>query len=185
MKPRSGLWLVRAAFSFFASNASDAESVRDLTIVSSELSAPTSVSVHPLAELPLFAAHPERRSLDAPPTVEREEQLPAAAPLFATQATGSRASGRRDTEYISAAREDTATASSNSATSSSPIMKPRRSRFPDRPSPATSIPPSCRPRCYAELPAHRPARWLSRPRMSCRYTTSFHFLSSSGRKCPA
>ena len=158
MKPRSGLWLARAAFSFFASNASDTESVRDLTIVSLELSAPTSESLHPRAEPPLFAAHPERRSLDAPPTVERDEQLPGAAPLFATQATGSRASGRRDTEYISAAREDTATARSSSATSSSPIMKPRRSRFPYRPSPATSIPPSCRPRCCEGSPAHRPAR---------------------------
>ena len=158
MKPRSGLWLVRAAFSFFSSNASDAESVRDLTIVSSELSKPTGESLHPRAELPLFAAHPERRSFEAPFAVERGEQLPGVAPLFATQATGSRVSGRRDTEYISAAREDTATASSNSATSSSPIMKPLRSRFPDRPSPDTSIPPNCRPRCCEGSPAHRPAR---------------------------
>jgi hypothetical protein len=83
--------------------------------------------------LPILAAHPERRSLEAPLVVEREPQLPGIFPSFATHTTGSRgsASGRRDTEYMSAARDDTATASSNSATSSSPITKPRRLGVPE------------------------------------------------------
>src|ERR1700693_1194046 len=106
MKPRSGLRGVRAASCFFATIASDAESVRDLTIVSSRLSKPSIVS-HPRAALPIFAAHPERSSLEAPLAVERGTQLPGNFPFFATHSTGScDASGRRDTEYISAARDE-------------------------------------------------------------------------------
>jgi hypothetical protein len=70
--------------------------------------------------------------LEAPLAVARETQLPGSFPFFATHATGSRGSdsGRRDTEYIKAARDETATASSSNATSSSPITKPRRLRVP-------------------------------------------------------
>src|SRR6267378_3055197 len=110
MKPRSGRrGAARAASCFFANIASDAESVRDRTIVSSRLSKPPTES-HPRAVLPILATHPERRSFEAPPDVERETQLPGTLPSFATHATGSRgsASGRRETEYMSAARDDTA-----------------------------------------------------------------------------
>src|ERR1700681_1571925 len=108
MKPRSVLCLARSASSFFASSASEAESVRDRMIISSELSTPMRESAQPRTEAPFFSTHPDRRSLEAPTAVDREPQLPPVNPLFTTQDTGSRASGRRDTEYMSAAREDTA-----------------------------------------------------------------------------
>jgi hypothetical protein len=72
MKPRSGLRGARAASCFFAINAiiaSDAESVRDLTIVSPRLSNPWAES-HPRVLVPVFATQPERRSLEAPLDVE-------------------------------------------------------------------------------------------------------------------
>ncbi|MEA2761885.1 MAG: hypothetical protein QOD47_1169 [Gemmatimonadaceae bacterium] len=154
MKPRSGLRGARAASCFFATVASDAESVRDFTIVSSTLSKPAPTSLQLRALAPTLAAQPERKSFDAALCGECETQLPGNFPFLATHAAASRgsASGRRETEYINAARDETATASSSNATSSSPITKPRRLRFPERCSPGTSTAPSCRPMYCAESP---------------------------------
>jgi hypothetical protein len=169
MNPRSGrrgAW--RAASSFFAIIASDAESVRDFTIVSPRLSNPRTESPQPRAVVPTFVTHPERRSLDAPFCVARETHSLGSFPFFATHTTGSRASasGRRETEYINAARDETATASSSIATSSSPITKPRRLRVPERCSPGTSTAPSCRPMYYAESPGRPRSCSLSQLRTS-------------------
>jgi hypothetical protein len=185
MKPRSGLRGARAASCFFATIASDAESVRDLTIVSSRLSKPSTDS-HPRAVVPIFAAQPDRSSLEAALCVGCGTQFPGNFPFFATHSTGScDASGRRDTEYISAARDDTATASSSNATSSSPITKPRRPRVPQRCSPGTSIPPSCRPTYCAESPARRIPSWPWQLRRSCTGRSWYRSRSRSARKCRA
>lgn len=82
---------------------------------------------------PFFSTHPERRSFDALLWVVCATQFPGSFPLFVAHAAASlgSASGRRETEYINAAKDETATASSSNATSSSPIMKPRRRRVPE------------------------------------------------------
>jgi hypothetical protein len=155
--------------SCFLTIASDAESVRDFTTVSFTLSKPRPCSLQPRAEVPVFAAHPERRSLDALLCVECERQFPGSFPSLAAQAAGSlgSASGRRETEYINAARDETATASSSNATSSSPITKPRWLRVPEPCSPDTSIPPSYRPTYCAGSPAHPIPSSPWRLRTSC------------------
>jgi len=169
MKPRSGLRGARAASCFLATIASDAESVRDFTIVSSRLSKPAPCSLQLRAADPAFATHPARRSFAALVCAECETQLPGSFPFLATHAADSlcSASGRRETEYINAAKDETATASSSSATSSSPITKPRRPRVPERCSPGTSIPPSYRPTYCAGSPARPRSCSPSRPRTSC------------------
>src|SRR6478609_8336646 len=120
MNPRSGL-SVRVDFGFFGSIAIDAESVRALIIVSLELSAPGTGSLQPPETNPASVAQPERRSVAGPPPTERATHLPDRATLFATHSTSLRAAGRCETEYISAARDETATASNRTAINSSPI----------------------------------------------------------------
>lgn len=168
MKPLSGRRGTRAASCFFATIATDAESVRDFTTVSFRLSKPAPCSLHPRVALPAFATHPERRSFEALLCVVCATQFPGSFPFFATHAAGSleSASGRRETEYISAARDETATASSSNATSSSPITNPRRLRVPKRCSPDTSIPPSYPPTCSGELRGRLTTLSLCRLHMS-------------------
>jgi len=110
-----------------------AESVRGLrTTVLATLSATTRESLQVWIAAPIRVAQPERRSLDGPPAacaMHRGEEVA----FFPTHSVSSLvAAGRRETEYISAAKVETATASSSTAISSSPITKPRRPRFPGR-----------------------------------------------------
>ncbi|MDQ6872485.1 MAG: hypothetical protein M3037_10830 [Gemmatimonadota bacterium] len=70
------------------------------------------------------AAHPVFSSLDAPPLLGASAQLPDEPGAFPAHVTGS-VVGLRETEYMSAANEDTATANSSNATSSSPMTSPR------------------------------------------------------------
>src|SRR5258705_1281641 len=133
MKPRSGLstggW---DSFCFFSSKAIAAESVRGLRIVPALLSATTSESLQVWIAAPMRVAQPERRSLDGPPAAWAMH-LGEAVAFFPTHSVSSLvAAGRRETEYIKAAKDETATASSSNAISSSPITKPRRPRFPGR-----------------------------------------------------
>jgi hypothetical protein len=124
MKPLSGLSTAR--FSFFVIFASDAESVRAFTTVPPTLSTLTTESLHARWSKTERVSHPERSSLAGPPAATGAAvgtHFPVAAWL-AVQTVSERPAGRRETEYISAANDDTATARSNSATSSSPITKP-------------------------------------------------------------
>jgi hypothetical protein len=166
MNPRSGL-SVRDDLGFLGSIAIDAESVRALMIVSLELSVPGRVSLQPPETNPASVAQPERRSVAGPPPAERATHLPERATVFPAHSTSFRAAGRCETEYMSAARDETATASSKTAINSSPITNPRRSPRPDVGSAGTSTPPSCRPTCCGGSPEHRTRSWLSRPRRSC------------------
>src|SRR2546423_4460881 len=125
MKPRSGLGTGRS-FSFFASIAKAAESVRALSIVSSELSPLTSVSLQLRIAKPTLVAHPDRSSFEEPPSLERIDKHLADEAFLPTHSALSAADGRRETEYMRAASEETATASSSSAINSSPMTNPRR-----------------------------------------------------------
>jgi hypothetical protein len=166
MNPLSGLTTARCAFCLFANSASDTESVRGLRTAPSEVSLVTTVSLHSRWSKTDRVAQPDRRSFDGPPTTGAAgTHFPVAAAL-AAQSASAFAVGRRETEYMRAAKEETATASSNSAISSSPMTKPRRARCAGRPSAATSIPPNCRPTCCAELPAHPWWSWTWQLRMS-------------------
>ena len=150
MNPLSGLSTKRCAFCRFASSAIDTESVRGLRTAPSEVSLVTTVSLHSRWSKTDRVAQPDRRSFDGPPTTGAAgTHFPVAAAL-AAQSVSACAVGRRETEYMRAANEETATASSNSAISSSPMTKPRRARCAGRPSAATSMPPNCRPTCCAE-----------------------------------
>jgi len=131
MKPRSGLSTGCDAFCFFSSSAIAAESVRGFRIVIPELSANRSESLHAFAADPTRVAQPERSSVAGPPAA-RAMHLGDDVAFFPTQAGSSLATGRRETEYMRAAKDETATARSRSATSSSPITNPRRPRFPGR-----------------------------------------------------
>src|SRR3954467_2851834 len=111
MKPRLGR-VLRAGFSFFAIRASDAESVLVFTMAPLEFSPPTSASTHPLMISPLSATQADRRTRGPAPTVRWAHCPFAATFLPAHAASCSVISERCDTEYISAANEDTATASS-------------------------------------------------------------------------
>jgi hypothetical protein len=148
MKPRSGLSTERCAFCLFARSAIDTESVRGLRTAPSEVSLLTTVSLHSRWSKTDRVAQPDRRSLDGPPTTGAAgTHLPIAAALAAHSASA-RATGRRETEYMRAAKEETATASSNTAISSSPITKPRRRPGLGLWSPGISTLPSCRPTYY-------------------------------------
>ena len=185
MKPRSGLSVERCAFCFFASSAIATESVLGLTTVPSELSPVTTVSLQSRWSYTERVAHPERRSLDGPPAASMAgTHLPVAAAL-AEHSAAARAVGRRETEYMRAAREETATASSNNAISSSPITKPRRARCAGLPSAGTSTPPSCRPTCCGESPAHPLWSWLSQLRRSCSCTAWYRSLLKTEHRCRA
>lgn len=129
MKPRSGLAADSELLGFFATSAIDAESVRVLRIVSPEPAEFPTASLHPRAGVPSTVTQGDRNSFAPPPVCARGPQLADAAPFFPTHAavawpSSCRVSLRCETEYIKAAREDTATASSSTATSSSPIMNP-------------------------------------------------------------
>jgi hypothetical protein len=129
MKPLSGLAADSELFGFFGTSAIDAESVRVLRMVSPEPGEFPEASLHPRAGVPSWVTQGERNSLAPPPVCARVAQFPVAIPPF-THATVARpiswrASPRCDTEYINAAREDTATASSRTASNSSPTMSPR------------------------------------------------------------
>jgi len=124
MNPRSGLALGGGDFCLFATRESDTESVRDLRIVSLDASRAASESLQPRTRFPLLATHPERRSLGPPPGFAGAAQLLPAIPLRSVQALSALDSVRCDTEYMSAAKDETATASTSTATSSSPIMRP-------------------------------------------------------------
>ena len=166
MKPLSGLSTDRCAFCLFASSAIDTESVRGLRTAPSEVSLVTTVSLHSRWSKTDRVAQPDRRSLDGPPTTGAAgTHFPVAAALAAHSASAC-AVGRRETEYMRAAKEETATASSNSAISSSPITKPRRRPTLGLWSPGISTLPSCRPRYYE---VSRGLPWwssTSRPRRS-------------------
>jgi hypothetical protein len=123
MKPKSGLSIDRDSF-FFSSRAMAAESVRGRRIVSLELSATTSESLQLRAATPVSVAQPERKSLDGPPAAFCIHSVEAA--FLPTQAASSTVGGRWETEYIRAASEETATARSRKAISSSPMTNPRR-----------------------------------------------------------
>ena len=166
MNPLSGLSTERCAFCLFASSAIDTESVRGLRTAPSEVSLVRTVSLHSRWSKTDRVAQPDRRSLDGPPTTGAAGTHFPVAAAVAAQSVSACATGRRETEYMRAAKEETATASSNSAISSSPITKPRRARCTGLPSAATSTPPSCRPMCYAELPAHPLWSWPSQLRKS-------------------
>ena len=128
MKPRSGLSVGRDAFCFFSSSAIAAESVRGLRIVSLELSASARESMQLFTEAPVRVAQPDLKSLDGPPAaVERHSGELALVP---THAVSSTITGRRETEYMSAAKEETATVRSRTAINSSPMMKARRAVVP-------------------------------------------------------
>ena len=179
MKPLSGLTLARCAFCFLASSTSAAESVRAFTTTAPPDESPVArESLQSRWSNTERVAHPGRRSLDGPPAVGRAgTHLPVAAALAEHSASARAAPGRRETEYMSATSEETATASSNTATSNSPITKPRRARCAGLPSAGTSIPPSCRPRCYAELPAHPSWSLTSQLRRNCSCTAWFRWRS--------
>src|SRR6266705_6305144 len=108
MKPRSGLSTARESFSFFSSSAIAAESVRGLRIVCPELSVTMRESLQLRADGPVRVAHPDRRSLDGPPAACAMHL--AEVVFFPTHAVSSRVAARRETEYMRAAREETATA---------------------------------------------------------------------------
>ncbi len=146
MKPRSGLRTGCDAFCFFSKSAMAAESVRGFTMVSVGASATTSESLQLWTADPNRVAQPERRSLEGPPAAFVMHWGDEVA-FVPTHWASSRIAGRRETEYISAANDETATASSSSAISNSPITNPRRPHLPGRRSASTSIPPSCRPTC--------------------------------------
>jgi hypothetical protein len=76
------------------------------------------------SEVPVRAAHPVFSNLDATPLLGTSAQFPEEAADFPAHATGS-VLGRRETEYMSAASDETATANSSKATSSSPMTSPR------------------------------------------------------------
>src|ERR1700694_5917749 len=101
MKPRSGLRGARASSCFFSIIASEAESVRDLMIVSAELSGVRSMSLQERSEAPLRAAHPFVSSLEATPLLGTATQLPDKPTAFPAHGIGS-VVGRRETEYMSA-----------------------------------------------------------------------------------
>src|SRR6266699_6869836 len=131
MKPLSVRPAALCAFCFFASSAMAAESVRGLTTVSPGLAVPVlnTVSLQFRESYTERVAHPDRNSFEAGVAVGAATagfsgtHLPIAAAL-AEHSASARVVGRRETEYISAANEDTATASNNNAISSSPITKP-------------------------------------------------------------
>ena len=166
MNPLSGLSTGRCAFCLFANSASDTESVRGLRTAPSEVTLVRTVSLHSRWSKTDRVAQPDRRSLDGPPTAGAAgTHFPVAAAL-AAQSVSACAVGRRETEYMRAANEETATASNNSATSSSPMTKPRRRPCLGLCSPGTSTLPSCRPRYYE---ASQGLPWwssISRPRTS-------------------
>jgi hypothetical protein len=148
MKPLSGLSTGRCAFCLFASSANDTESVRGLRIAPSEVSLVTTESLHSRWSKTERVAQPDLRSFDGPPTTGAAgTHFPVAAAL-AAQSVSACAVGRRETEYMRAAKEETATVSSNNAISSSPITKPRRRPCLGLWSPGTSTLPSCRPTYY-------------------------------------
>ena len=124
MKPRSGLRGARVSVCFFSIIASEAESVRDLMIVSPVVSARRSMSLHVRSAVPLLAAHPVFSSLDATTLLGTSAQLPDEPAALPAHVVGSVA-GRRETEYMSAASDETATASSSKPTSISPMTSPR------------------------------------------------------------
>jgi hypothetical protein len=152
MKPRSVRADARSAFCFFSNNAIAAESVRGLTTVSpGAATLLDTVSLQLRRSYTERVAHPDRSSFDAGVAGTEAAgfsgtHLPVAAAL-AVHAFSRRPAARAETEYISAASDDTATASSNNATSSSPITKPRRRPRRGLCSPIICIPPSYRPRC--------------------------------------
>jgi len=131
MKPRSGLAVTEDAFDFFEIIERDTESVRDFTTVSAGPSRTATESLQPRTPLPIFVTHPDRRSLGPPPELTRAAQLLSAMPALSVHALTVFVSLRRETEYMRAASEETATANNNTATSSSPIMKPRARRVPE------------------------------------------------------
>ena len=128
MKPKSGLSAGREAFCFFSRSAIAAESVRGLRIVSLAESTAASESRQLWIEAPVRVAQPERRSLDGPPAAFAMHSAELA--FVPTHAVSSTVTGRRETEYMRAASEETATVRSRSAISSSPMMKPRRAAVP-------------------------------------------------------
>jgi len=128
MKPRSVRAAALCAFCFFASSAIAAESVRGFTTVSPGLPAPASdtVSLQFRESNTERVAHPERSSFDAGVAGAAGfsgTHLPVAAAL-AAHSLSRRPAARAETEYMSAASDDTATARSSNATSSSPITNP-------------------------------------------------------------
>jgi hypothetical protein len=125
MKPRSGL----SDRSFFlGSSAIEAESVRALTIVSSVLSPLVMVSLQSREAKPRRVEQPERRSFEAPFSLDFWATHFADVAFFPTHSVLSAAEGRLETEYMRAASDDTATARSSSAINSSPITNPRATR---------------------------------------------------------
>jgi len=178
MKPLSGLSLARCAFCFFASSAIATESVRGFTTTPPpDVSPVRAESWQSRWSKTERVAHPGRRSLDGPPAAAGRPgtHLPVAAALAEHSVSARAPVGRRETEYMSATSEETATVSSKTAISNSPITKPRRARCAGLPSAGTSIPPSCRPRCYAELPAHPSWSWPSQLRRNCSCTAWYRW----------
>src|SRR3982750_3427867 len=112
MNPRSGRCAARSAFCFLASRASAAESVLALTVTSPDVSVVMTESLHGRRSNTDRVSHPARRSF-APAAAAgfAGTHLPTAAAL-ATHSVSPLAAGRRDTEYMSAASDDTATARS-------------------------------------------------------------------------
>jgi hypothetical protein len=84
MKPLSGLAVDSELFGFFGTSAIDAESVRVLRMVSSELAEFPTASLQPRAGVPSWVTQGERNSLAPPPVVARGPQLADAVPLFPT-----------------------------------------------------------------------------------------------------
>src|SRR6059058_3951621 len=112
MNPRSERTDCLCSFCFLASSAIAVESVRALTTASEELSSLPTVSLQLRWSNTERVAQPDRRSLDS---VLCAGLAGTHFPLAASLATHSASAlaGRRETEYISAANEETATTSSN------------------------------------------------------------------------
>src|SRR3982750_1918272 len=108
MNPRSGRCAARSAFCFLASSASAAESVLALTVTSPEVSVVTTESLHGRRSNTDRVSHPDRRSFPAAAVGLGGTHLPTAAAL-ATHSVSPLTAGRRDTEYMSAANDETAT----------------------------------------------------------------------------
>src|SRR3954465_9756582 len=109
MNPRSGRCAPRSAFCFLASKASAAESVLAFTVTSPDVSAVITESLHGRRSNTDLVSQPDRSSFAAAADAGLAgTHLPTAAAL-ATHSVSPPAMGRRDTEYMSAARDDTAT----------------------------------------------------------------------------